>query len=165
MTVPREWATPLTIGAFILMACTGILMFFHLETGLNKEAHEWLGWAMVAGVALHGVANWSALKRHLMRGPALAMIGIFVVILAGSFFVQPEKGEGNPAFRTMGLVMQAPLSDVAVLAKQTPEELMAKLTAAGFTVQGPSQTLADITGPERGQQFKALASILPPASR
>jgi hypothetical protein len=165
MTISREWATPLTIGAFLLMACTGILMFFHWDTGLNKEAHEWLGWAMVAGVVLHGVANWSALKRHLARGPALAMIGVFVAILAASFFIQPEKAEGNPAFRTMGLVMQAPLSDVAALSRQTPDELTAKLTAAGFTVQGPSQTLSDITGPERGRQFKALAAILPPASR
>lgn len=45
MTISRNWATPLTIGSFLLMAVTGLLMFFHLDTGLNKAAHEWLGWA------------------------------------------------------------------------------------------------------------------------
>lgn len=36
----REWATPLTIGSFLLIAVTGVLMFFHLDSGLNKLAHE-----------------------------------------------------------------------------------------------------------------------------
>ena len=42
MKISREWATPLTIGAFGLMSVTGMLMFFHLDTGFNKLAHEWL---------------------------------------------------------------------------------------------------------------------------
>lgn len=39
----REIATPLTIGIFLIMSVTGILMFFHWDTGFNKLAHEWLG--------------------------------------------------------------------------------------------------------------------------
>ena len=42
MKVSRDWATPVTIGSFGLMAITGLLMFFHLDSGLNKTAHEWL---------------------------------------------------------------------------------------------------------------------------
>ena len=38
----RKWATPLTIGAFFLMAATGILMFFHIDRGIISGAHEWL---------------------------------------------------------------------------------------------------------------------------
>ena len=37
------------MGAFTLSAVTGVLMFFHLDSGLNKAAHEWLSWAMVGG--------------------------------------------------------------------------------------------------------------------
>lgn len=43
MSSLRKWATPLTIGSFLLMGVTGILMFFHLDIGLNKLAHEWAG--------------------------------------------------------------------------------------------------------------------------
>ena len=71
----RPWATPLTIGSFALMATTGILMFFHLDSGLNKVAHEWLGWAMVAGVALHATVNWAALKRHLLANRVIELAG------------------------------------------------------------------------------------------
>ncbi|EWS63204.1 hypothetical protein Y695_03563 [Hydrogenophaga sp. T4] len=40
----RPWITPLVMGSFALSAVTGVLMFFHLDTGLNKAAHEcWAG--------------------------------------------------------------------------------------------------------------------------
>lgn len=52
------------------MAITGILTFFHLESGLNKTAHEWLGWLMVAGVAAHAAANWLGFKRYFLSSPS-----------------------------------------------------------------------------------------------
>ena len=64
--ISRDWATPITIGAFAVMSVTGLLMFFHLDIGLNKLAHEWLGWLMVAGVAAHAIANWGAFKRYFV---------------------------------------------------------------------------------------------------
>jgi hypothetical protein len=42
MKITRDWATPLTAGAFILMASTGMPMFFHLDRGIIHLAHEWL---------------------------------------------------------------------------------------------------------------------------
>jgi hypothetical protein len=162
MTISRDWATPLTIGAFLLMAVTGILMFFHLDTGLNKEAHEWLGWAMVIGVGTHVTANWIAFKRHLGRPAALVVIGIFAAILAGSFFIkEDEEGGGHPGKRATQVVLRAPLSSVAPLVGQPPDALVAKLQAAGFKNASAADSVATIAGPDQGQQFKALAAILP----
>jgi len=59
-TSMKSWATPLAIGSFIILAVTGILMFFKVEAGYIKPVHEWLNWAMVAGVVLHTIANWKA---------------------------------------------------------------------------------------------------------
>jgi len=63
----RPWITPVVIGAFFLSAVTGVLMFFHLDSGLNKTAHEWLSWAMVIGVALHLLLNVAAFKRYFTQ--------------------------------------------------------------------------------------------------
>ncbi|NBW51152.1 MAG: DUF4405 domain-containing protein, partial [Betaproteobacteria bacterium] len=49
----RPWITPAVIGSFTLLSVTGILMFFHLDSGLNKLAHEWLSWIFVIVVVLH----------------------------------------------------------------------------------------------------------------
>jgi xanthine/uracil permease len=79
MKIPRDLATSLTIGAFGIMSVTGILMFFHADSGLNKVVHEWASWAMVTGVVLHVVVNWVAFKRYftaspMARGTVLARI-------------------------------------------------------------------------------------------
>jgi hypothetical protein len=160
MQISRNWATPLTIGAFILMAVTGILMFFHLDTGLNKEAHEWLGWAMVAGVAAHVAANWSAFARHFSRPSGIAFVGLFVLMLTASFFIQSdEEGGGNPGRRAQEAVVKAPLSQIAPLAGQSPQALVEALRTAGFKVESAEQTLESITGPEHDAHFKAFAAI------
>ena len=160
MTISRDWATPITIGAFLLMAVTGVLMFFHLDTGLNKEAHECLVWAMVTGVALHSMANWGALSRHLGRPSAQAIVGLFALVLAGSFFIQPDPNEGSPVKLVMGTMLAAPLSQVAGLSSQSPQALVDKLTQAGFKVASPEQSLSDIAGKARDQQMKALRLAL-----
>jgi cytochrome b561 len=63
----REWATPLTIGSFLVIAVTGVLMFFHLDSGLNKLAHEWLAWAMLAAVGLHAAVHFKSFSRYFTR--------------------------------------------------------------------------------------------------
>ena len=92
----RAWATPLTIGAFLLSGVTGILMFFHLDSGLNKAAHEWLSWALVAGVGLHLAANFRAFKGYLKRPRAMAVVAAFAVLLGVSFLPLAGEGRGSP---------------------------------------------------------------------
>lgn len=161
MQISREWATPLTMGAFILMATTGILMFFHADIGLNKEAHEWLGWAMVGGVGAHALANISSFKRYFAKPAALGIIAVFVLILVASFFIQEEKDGkgGNPGRRATMAVLNAPISEIAPLAHQTPQALLADLQKAGFLIESPNQSLISVTGPEQANQFKALAVV------
>lgn len=38
----RAWVTPITIGSFLLIGVTGLLMFFKVPGGLIVIAHEWL---------------------------------------------------------------------------------------------------------------------------
>ena len=38
----KEWATPLTIGSFVVTGLTGILIFFHLDIGLIKPAQPFM---------------------------------------------------------------------------------------------------------------------------
>ena len=61
----RKWATPITIGAFILSAATGIMLFFKLDLGLTKVVHEWLSWLLVAGTIFHVIANWRFMTSYL----------------------------------------------------------------------------------------------------
>lgn len=161
MTLKREWVTPLLTGAFALMAVTGILMFFHLDRGLNKTAHEWLGWVMVVAVLLHVAISWFGFKRYFTQGRvARTVLAVSALVLAGSFVQLGEGGPaGNPPMLALRAVTAAPLAQVAPLTGRSVEQLVAELKAAGFAVQDGSQTLSAITGPDRGREARALGLL------
>ena len=77
----RSWATPLVIATFAVSGVTGILMFLHADSGLNKLAHEWIGLAMVAAVLAHLVLNWRAFTTYFRRPLAQVIMATHSPIL------------------------------------------------------------------------------------
>lgn len=82
----RTWATPLTIGAFVLMSVTGVLMFFHWTRGITAVAHEWGSWLFLVGVAGHIAVNLRPFKTHFNSAWGQFSVAEFVLVLAASFF-------------------------------------------------------------------------------
>jgi hypothetical protein len=98
MRISRDWATPLTIGAFGFMSVTGVLMFFHLDQGFNKLAHQWIGWVLIAGVVTHVMVNWRSFKSYFSSSNlARGIIGVCAIVLAATFISLPGKRSGPPA--------------------------------------------------------------------
>lgn len=162
--VSREWATPLTIGVFGVMAITGTLMFFHLDTGLNKPAHEWLGWLMVAAAAAHGLANWPGLRRHLVASRlAQVILALALLLLAGSFVPLREEGGASPPVMALQALARAPLHDVLPLTGKDLPQAQAALAAAGFGPVDGAQTLQQLSGGNRQKLGLAVRTLLAPA--
>lgn len=162
MNISRNWATPLTMGAFGLMAVTGILMFFHLDTGLNKTAHEWLGWVMVAGVAAHAAANWPGFKRYFLSGTlGRSILAASLLVIAGSFFSLPGSGRGGlpPPLLALKAMTKAPLSSVAPLTGKPVEQLIADLGKAGIQVSSADKSLDSVLAGNRALESKAMTVI------
>jgi hypothetical protein len=161
MKISRAWATPLTIGVFALMSVTGILMFFHLNRGLNKVAHEWAGWAMVAGVVFHATANWPAFKQHIF-GSRLGqvLIGLGVGALALSFVSLPGRGNRPaPPVMAMNAVTRAPLASLAPLAGRPVDALLADLAKAGVKLPNAGASLDSVTADNRELQARAIGVL------
>ncbi|MGR3312292.1 DUF4405 domain-containing protein [Roseovarius indicus] len=157
MTQMRKWATPLTMGVFLLMAVTGVLMFFHLDTGLNKLAHEWLGWVMVAGVGAHLAVNARAFLSHLKKPLARGIMGAMVAVLALSFVPMAGAG-GSPVSAVMQAVERADVGTVIALSGQEEAAGLARLAEAGFVAEAgmPMQVL---TGGDRGVQAQVIGVL------
>lgn len=158
----RTWATPLTVGAFLLLSITGGLMFFHLEPGIAKLAHEWLGWALVAGGLAHAVANWKGLVSHLRRPLGAGLIGLFVVLMAGSFLVPQTEGKGGGGGMRLlaDRIASTPIAQLAPVANRSPDQLVAALQARGVTVADPAkETLRSLAGKDRGRQRALMDAI------
>ena len=159
MAVQREWATPVAAGAFLLSAVTGVLIFFHIDSGLNKFVHEWLSWVLLGAVALHLVANFGGFKRHLVTRRGQVLMGAFALILALSFF-SPGGPKSEPPFAPpIRALSAAPLTTLAQVAKLSPEQLRERLTTAGLQPTSDQQSLADLTGPDMRKQVKVMSSV------
>jgi len=156
----RPWITPVVIGAFGLSAVTGVLMFFHLDSGLNKLAHEWLSWALVAGVLLHVGLNVNAFKRYLSQPTARVVMGVFVLAL-GLSFVPLGGAKNEPGFAPpVHALAQAPISVLAQVAGTSTDDVKARLQAQGLNVTSEQQSVADLVGHDLRQQIGALTPVL-----
>lgn len=157
----RPWITPLVMGAFLLSAVTGVLMFFHLDSGLNKLAHEWMSWAMVGGVVLHATLNLPAFKRYFGQKTALAVMGAFALVLALSFIPAAGAKKAPSYAAPVRALAAAPIPVLAQVLGKTPEALKADLDQAGLPVDNDQQSLKDLVGPELKQQVRTLNRLLP----
>lgn len=165
--ISRDWATPITVGSFGLLAVTGVLMFFHLDSGLNKLAHEWLSWVLLAAVGLHLAVNWPAFRRHLMQPRARLLMGAGALVLALSFLPASLFGSGGgddgpPYLAPAKALAQAPLPVLAQVAGVPEAELHRRLADAGLTVDPAAANLAAMAGPDTRRQVQVLAQVLKP---
>ena len=159
MNIQRSWATPIAAGAFLLSAVTRVLIFFHVDSGLNKAAHEWLSWLLLGGVVLHVLANLGGFKRHFATRGGLAVMGAFALVLALSF-IAPAAEDEPPFMASVRALSDAPLSTLALVARQTPEALRAKLAAEGLQPSSDTQTLGELAGPDMRRRTRILARVL-----
>lgn len=160
MKINREWATPLTAGAFTLMAVTGVLMFFHLDRGLNHDAHEWMGWAMLVGVGAHVTANFSNFKKHLNTKTGRSIIASCLLVLGLSFISPPQEDRGPgwaPPVVALGKMQLAKLALVAQMSEDEVRIRLAAIDPAAHSVD----SIRELVGHDLRAQVRALNTIFP----
>ncbi len=118
------------------MAATGVLMFFELDRGLTTVVHQWLSWLFLAGAAGHIAANARPLKRHLESRWGQAIVALFMIVLAASFF--PWGTITGPQLERPieEALVDAPLSALAIVARTDPDGLIRRLRAHGIESTG-----------------------------
>ena len=140
----REWATPLTMGAFALSAVTGILMFFKMSFGLVKPAHEWLSVVLVIGGILHLSANWRLSVQYALRPIGRSILIFFFLLICLSLLPLGEKDERRPFSKISDALIQSPLSAVAQLANRSSEQAINILNSKAVKTEGKEQTIKEI---------------------
>jgi len=128
----RTWATPLTVGAFLLMAATGVLMFFDWHRGLTTVVHQWFSWIFLAGAASHITANLRPFARHLKSGAGRASVATFTVVLIASLFSWGLITGPNLERPIEEALVDAPLYSLAAVAHTDTRELLHRLNTNGI---------------------------------
>ena len=57
----KKYITAVSTALFLVVAASGLAMFFHVGADLVKEMHEWLAVMFVAAVGLHVFKNWGGM--------------------------------------------------------------------------------------------------------
>lgn len=155
----RQWATPLTTGAFALTAITGIMLFFHIQVGMVKLAHEWLSWIFVIGVVFHVIINRHVFMKYFSKPLARGIMIAFVVLIAVSLLPLGGGQKKNPMSRVTDSVLNAPLTEVAVLSNHPAGDMMNLLRSKGIYVERQDQSIKEIAALNKTNPMRVIDAI------
>lgn len=154
----RTWSTPLTIGSFILMAVTGVLMFFDVVPGYISFAHEWFSWFFLVGTGGHIAVNFRPLTKHLQSNWGRANVAIFAIVLVVSMFSFGRITAPQLKWPISNALVQAPLSALADVTRTDSVELVAKLKRHGITAT-PEQNIKKLAEKHDMDEFHILGLV------
>ncbi|MBR0663927.1 hypothetical protein GXW71_06105 [Roseomonas hellenica] len=140
----RTWATSLTIGAFLLMSATGVLMFFGYDRGLTAVVHQWFSWFFLMGAGGHIAANIRPFKNHLRSRWGQVSVAVFMVVLAASLFSWGRITGPQLERPIKQALVDAPLSALAGVIRADPDALLLRLRARGITATS-QQSVRDLS--------------------
>jgi hypothetical protein len=165
-TIINRYATPLTTGLFVVSLISGVALFFHWQGGVFHAMHEWLSMVLLIPFVLHVWKNWNSLMSYFRRKTMMIPL-IASLVVAVPFAVNGLSGArgGNPAFRTVGLMTQARLADLAPVLKTTPDALVSKLKQSGYTVASTDETLKAIAAKSGKRANELLFAMFPSGGR
>jgi hypothetical protein len=78
----KTFLSPFVAVAFVVIAATGVLLFFHVKNGPIMALHEWFGWVFVVAGVIHLLLNLSPLLAYLKRPAALVSVGVALALVA-----------------------------------------------------------------------------------
>lgn len=147
----RSFATPLSFITFLGVGITGILLLLDVRGPLG-DIHEWLGIAFIAALLLHLMRNWRGVIAMLKTPTSKAVVGVVgavtavLVLMAVPFGAQGggHGGRGGP-WMVVNRVAEAPISQAAPALGLSGEQAVARLRGGGVEVDGPHETLAQIS--------------------
>jgi hypothetical protein len=97
MRLSRNFVTPFITIVFLVVALSGLLMFFHIFDGYTEVVHEILGLFFVILTVFHIILNWKALKIHFKKRVFITA-AIAVAVISVLLIVQQHY---NPKFDTI----------------------------------------------------------------
>lgn len=163
----NRWGSTFIFASFVITAVTGVLLYFHIRAGSTEALHIWIGFLMIAAALLHIARNWRQFLGYFRKPAfygAVALTALIGVGLSYPALMGTGTAEGGPpglrAAMAIGrAVANAPLSELAPLAKTDANGLIARLSDMGVTVGDPAATLQSVAD-SAGKNSQELAAAL-----
>ena len=166
-SILQRYATPLTIGLFLVSLISGVALFFHAAQGVFHSMHEWLSMLLIAPVALHLWRNWRPMTSYLAR-PAFAIsMSVCLVAAMGFGLASTVVGgrHGSAQFAILEALTATTPEKLAPALGTDAEHLVTMLKLHGFAKAAADVTLTELvanSGRDEGDLASALAAAVVP---
>jgi hypothetical protein len=153
----KKYITAISAALFLVVAASGLAMFFHVGQDLVKDMHEWLAVVFVSAVALHVYKNWGAMMTYVRRKTIVAPLALAAV--AAATFIVPAalSGREDPRHVLIQSLQEAKLADLGRVLDVPADSLVARLEQEGFTVTSAEQRLSEIA---KGSGKPPMAALM-----
>jgi len=153
----REIATSFTTLTFVVIAISGVMMFFHFNDMLVKDLHEILGLVFVIAAFLHVIVNWKSMKNYFSKKIFIGAT-IITTIVSGLFIYQGSNNTDNPKMVMMQKVLNAPLIDSFKLLNGNYENAIKKLASQNINIVD-NKTIKTLAKANKISPFKIVKII------
>jgi Domain of unknown function (DUF4405) len=156
----KTYITAISAALFLVVAASGLAMFFHVGEDLVKEMHQWLALVFVTAIALHVYRNWGAMMTYVRRRTIVAPLALAAV--AAAVFMVPAalSGRDDPRHALMQSLQEAKLADLGRVLDVPADSLVARLEKDGFTVASTEQRLSEIASGSGKPPMAALMTAV-----
>lgn len=137
----KKTTTSLTIGAFIVVSITGMLLFFDLAAGSIRATHEWMSLLFVLSGLLHVYSHKKALFNYFSNK---YLIIIFTVLLSGGLLFISSFNDIYASGAAYKKLINAKLEHLAPIFNANAQEIDVKLKNMGLTLKSRDQSLNDV---------------------
>ena len=157
----QRYATPLTIGLFLVSLISGLALFFGVWPGVFHGMHELVGLVLIVPFGLHLWRNWRPLVNYFSKPAFPATIAACLVAALGIGLASSAAGGGHgPAqFALLQALTATTPAKLAPALGIDAETLVATLKARGFVNAVVDASLTDIAA-DAGKDNGDLASAL-----
>lgn len=167
----RSYATPVVFGAIGISSITGVLLFFHADTGYAKLAHEWLGWLLIVAAVVHVYTNRAAFAAHLNGTKGRVIVVAFAVLIVSAIVPWPTgggegggvegAGDGGGLLAAEYTLTHTSLESLAPITGRDVDQLVDRLRTAGFDGAAADASIHDFAH-GGGQRDRALGVVFGP---
>lgn len=141
MKFNRNYITPFITLVFLVVAISGLLMFFHLFDGYTEVVHELLGVGFVIVAVFHILVNWKPLKIHF--GKKIFLPAAVAVLLIAFTFIILEIDDPPIDLVIMEKIVKAPIPDAFKALNIDQAEAVQVLKSNGILI-GNAKTIEEI---------------------
>ena len=93
----RRMTSVVTGLTFLLVAITGLLLFFHIKSRAIIDLHEWVGIGFLVAAAFHLVLNWKAFVSYLRH--RAFWVGFVGVLIACALIISMQSEDRPRGYR------------------------------------------------------------------